>query len=277
MPAGLPTNLNALRDMLNNGQSDVLKWSIGAGLLPGWSVVNVNGIAETGIGNLNVRVIVWDLEGIGVNYSYPTASPETWQLSSTGVGDVGTVLVTFLSSAWATTTQTVTLNGQTPVSLTSSGQRVLTLEVLDGLVAGNLYLSVNGAATTGGVPNTTGDIREYADSNFKISASSVYTVPDNTLGIITRWWGGGLRSDGSGYNTHFELWKRELLDSNGLAKSSPYFAPLDTIHTRDTSLLPDCLFILPSRTDIRITAQANAYSANAHYNAGFEMILVPNA
>lgn len=117
-------------------------------------------------------------------YTYSaTANIDT--ISSDNAADTHDITIVGLDINFAVVTQTVTLNGTTPVTLGTSLYRVNFMynDILTTLTptTGTIYLWVSGGGDTGGVPTVTADIRAEINLVSGVSSehhtTSVYTVP----------------------------------------------------------------------------------------------------
>lgn len=163
-------------------------------------ISNRNPAIETALGNVAGRVNVqigsrnpsigtvfedvWDAGGTMV---YPTAG-ETWEIVSASTNDTSagtgarTVLVSYLDDNYAEQTETLTLNGTTPVTFTATdafrfrSAVVLTWGTVDGTNLGNVTIRVSGVGATRGMilfdDSVVGD-----ETGLNLSMSSHFTVP----------------------------------------------------------------------------------------------------
>lgn len=274
MAAGLPTDTALLRKLVNEGKGSILDWAIANGNIQDWSELVVGGIADMGIAPTQTDKVLWQLAGVStIEYMYPMMMPEVMQLSSDNTADGGEVEIIGLDFNWVKVTQTATLNGTGAVVLTLPLNRVLDL-IADETILGNIYLSWAGAVLSSGRPAPP-DIREYAQARYSKKTTAVYTVPADTIGVLTKVWGGGLRFNGSGYNTIFQLSKRELAASGVTLKTAPYWTPIKYFGTRDGWYNETFIEIVPALTDLRVTGDSNVTSASSRYSGGFQLILIP--
>lgn len=98
-------------------------------------------------------------------------------LSSSSVADVEPITIEGLDIDGEAVTQTITLNGQVTVPLTTPLWRVNRAYNADGNpLVGNVYIFVNGA-TVGGIPSTVTDVRAFISPGHGQTLQAVYTVP----------------------------------------------------------------------------------------------------
>lgn len=129
---------------------------------------------------------VWSLGGL---YAYP-ASASVMTVSSSSANDAAagtgarTVKISGLDSNWDRADETVTLNGQTAVTTTTSFIRVFRMEIMTwgsgGTNAGVIYVGT-GTVTSGVPANKYSAISAGDDQTMQ----AFYTVPDGYYGIIT--------------------------------------------------------------------------------------------
>jgi hypothetical protein len=123
----------------------------------------------------------------GGDLEYST-SDDIDTVSSSSASDTGTLTISGITKAGVLTEQTVTMNGQTQVTLTTPLYRVNRMiysHTADNV--GNLYCYVNGSATAG-VPDTSGDVRAYIGAGDGQTQLSVYTTPANATSFIRDLW-----------------------------------------------------------------------------------------
>jgi hypothetical protein len=130
---------------------------------------------------------VWSYGGI---YSYP-GSAQIPLVSSDNAGDTAAgdgarvIQIEGYTNSWAAFTETVTLNGQTPVAMTNTAWRVHRSYVLTsgGSLSniGNIHIGV-GSVTTG-VPSHTW---AHIPAGFGQTQQALYTVPQGYTGYVHR-------------------------------------------------------------------------------------------
>lgn len=152
---------------------------VAEGVIPGYSAVEKFGENPVVLA-ASVPADVWDNGGI---YVFST-SADIDRLSSSNAGDTQDILVIGLDSDWNEVSQTVTLNGQTPVALGTNLIRVYRM-INKGSqdLAGDVYCFVNGAVT-GGVPDTAADIRAMIRAGNNQTLMCIYTIPNGKTGYM---------------------------------------------------------------------------------------------
>lgn len=152
------------------------------GSIPGCSVIEKfgeNPEVESG----TTPEDVWDYGGLYVFSSVADID----RLSSSSAADTQDVLIIGLDEGWNEVTQVVTLNGQTPVSLSTSLVRVYRMVNIGSVdMAGEVYCFVNGGVTDG-VPDNSSDVRAGIRGGNNQTLMCVYTVPNGKTGYF---WGG---------------------------------------------------------------------------------------
>lgn len=126
---------------------------------------------------------VWPYGGVA-SWS---SSAETWYVMSADASDTEVqVQVEGCGVSYTEVTQSVTLNGQTPVALGTAMLRVNSFRVTNGVQPlGTIYLSRTNSATAG-VPNTATDVRGMIDPTHNTGLSTLYTIPAGYTGYVTK-------------------------------------------------------------------------------------------
>ena len=130
--------------------------------------------------------------GSGQQYVYPTSASIDY-VSSDNVADTHDITIIGLDANYAEVTQTATLNGTTPVAITTPLLRVnFFLNNTGTATTGTVFLwdspSGNGTEHTAGVPTTASTVKAYINKSAGPSdehhLSSVFTIPANKTGYI---------------------------------------------------------------------------------------------
>ena len=202
---------------------------------------------------------VWDYGG---TYTYSTTA-DIDSISSSSALDTQDILVYGLDANWEQVEQTVTLNGQTKVTLTTPLIRVWRMiNVGTTDLAGNVYLYVDGTIS-GGIPTVANTIRAFIEGGNNQTLMMLYTVPSGYTAHIRKLTAslGGLVSS---YGT-FKLWARPY----GGVFALKGVIDLDT----DGNSVYESVFqgwlALPEKTDFRISCLGNANNMKVSTSADF--------
>ena len=209
---------------------------------------------------------IWDFETVYV-YS-TTADIDT--LSSSNAGDKQDIIIYGLDTNWEEVVQTITLNGQTKVSLTTSLVRVYRMKNLGTTdIAGVVYCYVDCAIVTG-VPGTDNNVRAIISGSNNQTLMAIYTIPAGYTGYLI--------------NSYVSLTKARAGKAGELMfRARPYggvFLTKATIgmNSAGTSYIDRTRIIpnkIPEKTDIAI--HCPSVTANdTSISAGFEIILIKN-
>lgn len=137
----------------------------------------INGDADTG-----AEEDIWE---IGGDYTFSTTA-DIDSISSSNAGDTGNVIVEGLDENWDFVQQTVVLTGQTTATLTTPLIRFFRAwndSATD--LQGTVYIYINGATVSAGVPTVQTEIRGSLNSDNQ-TLMTIYSVPaGHTLFIIS--------------------------------------------------------------------------------------------
>jgi len=161
--------------------------SIAAGEVTGQSNVNKFGNApdfDTGDGEVTVTDLADDsVSWQQMVYQFSTTA-DIDRLSSSSASDTVDIEVQGLDTDYNLVVQTITLTGQTPVALTTSLVRVFRMKnVGSSDLVGDCFCFVNDT-TTGGVPDTSTNIRGAIRNGNNQTEMAVYTVPAGKTAYI---------------------------------------------------------------------------------------------
>lgn len=124
------------------------------------------------------KTTLWSL---GTLYNFPSAAT-VMKVSSANALDIGViVLINGLDANYDAISETVVMNGQTPVNTTKSYLRINDVIVVAGAILDGVYVGTG--TVTAGVPAT---VYGYAKTGENISATSVFTVPKGYTFYITQ-------------------------------------------------------------------------------------------
>lgn len=201
--------------------------------------------------------------GNGVYAGFPTGSPEQVRITSTSASDTGTVTFTGLKTSNDTeyTSETVTLNGTTPVVSVNSWYRVHTFRYSSGssttMNLGDITIQHN---------VTTANIFAIMPIGTGQSNCSCLTIPAGKTGYLKRLH--GMVMSGTSAAVDCSFWVREFGGSPRLRKP---FTLSNTFYNEDINYF----ISLPEKTDFTIRATATTGN-NLIVLAGYDLILVDN-
>lgn len=250
--------------------------AIAKGIVKGHSSYSVVGIApdfDTGDGIVTLwgganDAQTWQL----MKYVYSTTA-DIDSISSSDAGDTQTITILGLDTNWVLTTQTVALNGQNRVALSTSLVRVLRAWNSSSTnVAGFVFIYKNGAIT-GGIPNTNADIRAVIYPEHQKTKMAMFTVPAGKTGYIIDSYAGSL---GASRSASYDVLGKVRLFGE-------VFTTEGAIPLKDsgTSFVPFYYDVplggLPEKTDIELDCSiADAAITAAKISGQFGIILVDN-
>lgn len=205
----------------------------------------------------NVRCDVW--EGPTCQYVFPSA-PMQMRIVSTSASDaaagtgVRTMEITFLDANYVQKTETITLNGTTPVNTVATD--ILRVNRTRSVTVG----SGGSAAGTISLTNVAGSVTyDIIPATFVSSRKAIYTVPANKTGYIAHW----QASSGAATGSHFTIISLRATAFSNIPNAPGIFASLDEVGTLNNSAnisLPIPVRI-PEKTDVKITAVSDAANA----------------
>ena len=128
--------------------------------------------------NPNVTTTISDIWELGGTYNYLTAPQQLW-VWSTNALDTVPVFLSGIDANYNRQTETIILNGTTPVQTTKSWLRMCYMENGDGVdILGNVYASrVSGSTVVSNVVN-------YIDPKYQHSTQSCLTIPAGKTGFV---------------------------------------------------------------------------------------------
>ena len=241
-------------------------------LLSKVSSVNKFG-ATTDFDTADGEVTVWDGAEDGaawelMRYVYSTTA-DIDSISSSDNGDTVDIQIQGLNTSGDLVTQTITLQGQTRVPLTTNLKRVFrAINVGATNLAGHVIIYKNGALT-GGVPDTNADIRCVIHPENNQTEMAIYTIPTGKTGYIRRIYGS---SAGASKTTKyiFRLYARP----SGQVFQLKF---KESIGDEESMEKPYEVFLGPftAMTDIEMTCELTAAGViGASTIVGFDIILV---
>lgn len=237
--------------------------AIAGDLFTGYSIVNkfgTNGDIDTG----SVPEDIW--EGGGTYTGFPDSTLETISVSSSSANDASagtgarTVRVTGLDSNYDVISETVTLNGTTPVATTQQFRRAHTATVQTAGSGG-----VNAGTLTFNHTTTTANVFLSMVAGRNQTNAAVYTVPAGHTAYM-RYLHAAIRSGGTAALDGF-IWTRSF---GGVFRSRrPY--TIGSSYRLADYIYGGLVFTEKSEIVLRISSSS---SNNISVNGGFDLILV---
>lgn len=161
---------------------------VALGLIPGISTINKFGETEE-VDTATTPQDIWSGAPLtysvnGGKYIYSTTNPID-SISSDSATDANEVCIIGLDfTTWEEVTQTVTLNGQNRVALTTPLIRVYRAFNCNGvLFLGNIYIYEN-TALSGGIPVDLTKLRMRVNATQQQSQMAIYTVPSGKVALL---------------------------------------------------------------------------------------------
>lgn len=238
--------MGSINGIIGASINSSLELAITMGQLPGFSVLDKFG-ENPDIDTGTVPEDIWEFGGT-YNYDADGTAPIV-SLISDNAADNQEIEITGLDIDGYKVTQTITVNGNTRVPLTTPLWRVYRMSNESDTgnnINGTIYCYVG----TGGVP-ATGDVRAIIDNGNNQSLMALVTIPRGYVGYLLRGEVGGSRSLNTGtmqcayysrrYGKVFKIKKRFYVTNQG---TSTY---------QDVRSAPD---VIPSMTDIKFTVES---------------------
>lgn len=247
--------MNIYPSQTQYGKNEDFDLEVGRGLIPGHSVVNIFGLNTNCIGN--TPRTVWPLAD---TYAYPVISTKMKLSSSVNTGgDLSAkVTVNGLDQQYNPISETLTLNGTTPVVTANSYFRINGLNLASGTVTGAVSLKdLSNTTTYGYIFPTTGR-----------SQTAVYTVPAGYSFYLTR---ANAYTSLNGSTPEYAVYANMNTASNGVTNLIQNAAFTNTYETRR---------VVPRRydekTDIQIFGRGSAPATTQYLSVVFEGYLIKN-
>jgi hypothetical protein len=216
-------------------------------------------------------VTVWDgANDAGLNamqYTYSSTADIT-RLSSSAAGDTTDIEVQGLDANLDPVTQTITLNGQTPVTLSTTLLRVFRLKNVGSTdIVGQVYCYTSAATVSSGVPSPTNAVRAIINNGNNQTLMAVYTIPNGKTGYMRDWYASSSSSRGGSVH-QLKLVARPQGQVFQLKhKSAIAVAGTSYIHHKYEE--PE---IFTAGTDLEM--RANTDTNLAGVSAGFDIVLI---
>ncbi len=264
-------------DRVGNKQivlTDSLGMAISAGGLADTSLIHKFGnVPDFDTGDNSVTV--WDgADDGGIDemvYNYST-TPIIDTVSSSDAGDGQTIEIQGLDSVWNLTVQTVILNGQTQVTMSTPLIRVFRAKNLGTTDnAGSIYIFEQTVDAGGdGIPDDTTKIRAIIQPGNNQTLMAVFSVPFSSQGFMTSFFAStsGAKKTAS-YN--IELRVRPF----GGVFQLKHISNVTEDGTSHWNHLYQAPEQIPAQSDIEMRVQINTSTITAaSVSAGFDIILV---
>ena len=250
--------------------------SIAKGDISGYSVIHKFGNApdfDTG----DNEVTIWDGAADGVlwekmNYTWSN-SANIDSISSSNGGDNQLIEIQGLKADSTLCTQTVTLNGQTPVALDTALIRVFRAKNITSInLLGHVFVYAGDDGVSSGIPNEADSIRALIISENNQTEMAIYTVPDDKTAYMRSWYAG---TAGANKTSNYII--RIYARPEGQVFQLKHRASLSdegTSHIQHKYTDP---LRFDSFTDIYMTAEMQAVGGtSAAIAGGFDIVLVDN-
>lgn len=236
------------------------------GKMPGYSTIDKFGFNPL-ITTTTDPEDVW--EG-GGTYQF-SATADIVSLSSSDVDDDQDIKITGLDENWNEVEQTITLNGQVRVALTTALIRVYRIEnegVTD--LEGTVYC-YSGTANTIGVPSGGSVEKARIDNGNNQTLMAIYTIPNGKVGFLFRGEVGVGTTGGPSSTADYAqlMYKSRRKGKVFKIKKTITCSINGTSVFQDKRSFPD---IIPSETDIKITVKEVTTDLNAW--ATFDILLI---
>jgi len=206
----------------------------------------------------------------GGTYTFSSAA-DINTLSSSDNGDTEPITVIGLDSDWNEVEQTITLTGQTPVTLTTSLIRVFRMfNSGTSDLAGTVYCFKSGGTVTGGVPQTTADIRATITNGDNQTLMAIYSVPAGKTAYIFGYHATIARGVASAAFANIKLSIRPFGQVFQVKSTSSLISTGQSVITYDFTVP----IIATEKSDIKMTV--NEVSATLGISGAFSVILIDN-
>jgi len=249
--------------------------SIAQGEVSGTTYIHKFGYAEdfdTGDGAVNIWGGADDAGIDQMEYVFSTTTNIT-EVVSDSASDTFDLEVQGLDVDWALSTQTVTLNGQTPVSLTTDLRRVFRMKNVNSADnVGHIYATATTTSYTAGVPDNTTKVRAVIHPNNNQTLMAIYTIPAGKTGYMSNFWATTAGANKTS-NYVIDLKARPFGKVFNL-KNREALSDVGTSHINQPYYIPE---VFAEKTDIMMTADVVASGVTgAAISAGFDIILIDN-
>ena len=206
-----------------------------------------------------------------MDYQYSTTA-DIDSISSSDAGDTQDINIQGLDSDYNLVSQTVTLNGQTRVALTTSLIRVFRAYNDNSAdLSGHVMIYVN-TALTGGIPTDTTKIRAVIHPENGQTEMAVYTVPAGKTAYLRSWYA---TTAGASKDTSYIIRiKSRNINKVFRLKHKSALSDTGTSYVQHKYVEPE---VFVEKTDIEMTAEiGEAVKTEASISGGFDIVLVDN-
>ncbi len=119
---------------------------------------------------------IWNFASGSPLYAFPNNTGETMYISSSNTGDTMNIYVNGLDGSFLPQTETITISGQTKVTLNKKFSRINSLENMGSVnVAGKVFVYTN-STVIAGVPSSGAAIKALIDDGYNTSANGIFSV-----------------------------------------------------------------------------------------------------
>ena len=133
---------------------------------------------DSGVG---INEAIWSYADVAGDYVFPSDSGETMYISSNSSLDTMPIRIQGLDEDFKEKEQTVTMQGQTKITLDGKWSRINRVFNDDtNDIAGNIFVYTNGA-NIGGEPDDPSTVKAIIENGHNQTMQAVYTVPINNL------------------------------------------------------------------------------------------------
>ena len=213
----------------------------------------------------NTQVSVWPLPSL---ITFP-ASAIRMTVSSTSANDTSngtgarTIVVEGVDANYNEVTETVTMNGQTPVTMTAFLLRVnyayVSTAGSGNGAAGDIYIGTG--AVTAGVPATTYDIIKF---DYNVTTTGSFTIPAGYTGYVSQ----GLFSTGQAGGSNAVQGRLLSRGTNNVRRT----AAITTINNGVANYVFEYPLAIPEKTTLEATAIGS--STNNAVSSMFILVLI---
>jgi hypothetical protein len=221
------------------------------------------------------EVTIWDGANDGVldqmTYSYSSA-PSINSVSSDNAGDTQDIEIQGLDENYDLLTQTVTLSGQSLVSIPTAYLRVFRMKNVGTTdLAGNAYCYEN-TAITAGVPDDSSLVRAVINDGNNQTLMAIYTIPNGKTGYLRSFF---CSEAGASRNTNYIVrLQARPLDKVFQLKHKTALSSTGSSHIQHDYVEPE---VFSEKTDIQMTAEITESAiTGGDIAAGFDIVLVDN-
>lgn len=252
--------------------------SIAAGNVTGASFIHKFGAAPD-FDTADGSITIWDgandalLGGGAMSYTYSTTA-DIGTISSSNTGDTMDIEIQGLDINGDLITQTITLNGQTDVSLVTNLKRVFRMKNIGTIdIAGVVYLRTNGSGQTAGVPTTANTVRALINDGNNQTLMTIYTIPTGYTGYMRDWY-----ASTAGGNKDSSYVIRLFARPSGQVFQLKHISSIQdggSTYIQHTYEEPE---VFNAGTDVvmRVESLASPAATGIAFSAGFDIVLIEN-